>query len=261
MKSYYNPIYILILFPVLGCATIGEMRLANAKIHALNTNQKEILDRVGHLEDRTKKLYDFILSVKQLTGKSRADLSADLMATHNRINKVEGRLEELEYKINLIAQELQKVEKLLDEKFALGLTTLPKDLKRDPEHLKSFIKKSLKDNKLDSALVGARLYMELYPDAPDAPEIQYYLGDILLRQGKYGDSLRELKRCYEKYRDSKSSWPFKALERMVDAFLAQKNCKKAKTLLRFIIDNSRGKFRKQARIRLKKVLKLCKGKR
>ena len=234
------------------------MKLATARIQVLEKKQKILIQRLDTLEKRLVKLYKFVLSVKELSGKTGADLSADLLATHNRINKLEGKQEELNYQINQVAEELKRVEQILDKNFALGLSILPKDLNQDPKSLKTFILNSFNKKEYDKVIVAAKLYMRLYPDMPDAARIQYILGEAYMKQKMYGPAIKAFKVCSEVYKDSKP-WSFKALFGIVNALLAQSNCKKAIAVLNYIYSiDRRGQFGKTARLKLKRLRKTCK---
>ncbi len=231
---FHHLIFVLISATVfVACATRGELQLTNANIVKLSKLQKQQQADLKALAAKLDRLYKFVLDVRNKTGKSGADLSADLASVQSRIAKLEGRQEELGYQIKQQNDALQALKKTLDDKFALGLTTMPKGFQENQESLYKLAKTALKSDNTLQSRTAARRYIELYPDTKEAPEMQYLIGETFMREKKYGPAIREFQMVHDHYKDA-TEWNFKALEGIVAALLAQQNCKKAIAVLKYL---------------------------
>lgn len=218
-----------------GCATRGELQLTNSRLAVLQKQQEQAHINVKALTAKLNRLYKFVLDVKNKTGKSGADLSADLNNIQVSIAKLGGRQEELAYHLKAQAAAMKKLKKTLDDRFALGLTTLPKGVKETPETLYKLAKASFKTGNTDQSRAAARRYIELYPDTAQAPEMQYLVGATYLLDKKYGPAIREFQRVHDQYKGKEAKpWRLKGLEGIVQSLLAQKNCQKAIAVLKYL---------------------------
>jgi len=234
--SAVRSIYLLtaILF-FTGCATRGEIQLTNSNLASLQKQQKQTRADVRALSAKLDRLYKFVLDVKNKSGKSGADLSADLKSIQTSIAKLEGQQEEFAYHLKDQNDNLEQLKKTLDDRFALGLTTLPKGVEETQDNLYKLAKASFKIAKYEESRAAARRFIEIYPDTAQAPEMQYLAAESYLRQKKYGLAIREFQRVHDTYKDkSAKKWRLKSLQGIVNALLAQKNCKKAMAVLKYL---------------------------
>jgi len=245
------------VFLFTGCATRGELQLTNNNLASLQKQQKQTQADLKSVSEKLDRLYKFVLDVKNKSGKSGADLGADLKSVQTDIAKLNGRQEELAYSLKAQNDALEQLKKKLDDRFALGLTTMPKGFRESRDNLYKLAKASFKTGAFEQSRVGARRFIELYPDTAQAPEMQYLIGASYLKGKEYGPAIREFQRVHDQYKDARE-WGFKALEGIVQALLAQKNCKKAIAVLKYIYRlDRRGTHGKAAHIKIKSLRRHC----
>ncbi len=244
----------------MGCVTVSRFNELEQRVIALERQKTELAEELRQEQERMQRLYTDFNTATDSFRKGGANIMADLDAIKSDVARLKGGNEEQLYKLGRAQEDLDLVKAALDEKFGMALVQLPKGLGEDADALYTAGKSAFDRNDLPMARGILRKFLEIRPDDARAPNALYLIGDSYFREGRYGQSIREMQRLHDRYRDVKGAPVEKALLRIAESLLKQDDCRKAAGVLKYLSDyNRKAPEAEKARDMLKELKGRCKG--
>ena len=181
-----------------------QERLLSDKLENLAGNSAELGADLQSLNDEMRKLRGLITTTKHDAAQLREQLKASTAIT-KRITALEGKLAEFEEQLKHVAAEANR---------------------KSPKELWSIGKAAYDERRYRDAEKHFQQLVSLYPNAPEAPNAQYYRAESKFQQKQYADSIGHFQRVFDIYK--KSARAPQAMYRAGEAAAQIKQCTEAR---------------------------------
>ncbi|MBL6974413.1 MAG: tetratricopeptide repeat protein [Deltaproteobacteria bacterium] len=259
----YAPHLLCFLFlagPLSGCVTLTRHNVLKARVTAMEREKAELETEQERDRERMKRLHKDLVEATEALRKGGANLGADIDTVKADVARLQGTDEETSYQLSRILEDLEMIKKALDEKLGLSLIKLPKGVTDKPDSLQKAGKKAMGKGDYRTARGLFQRILDSHPDHSLASQAQFLIGETYFKEGKQQQAIREYQRVHDSFRDVKSAPVEMALARIAEILLAQGDCEKARSVLKYLIEYDRkSPEAKAARDRLKKLGRKCKG--
>lgn len=138
--------------------------------------------------------------------RAQADIQQELQAVTVLIQQLEGRLEDTNYRLAQLSQQIAATNQELKAFRAVPGLDLPRPGAglpgagvADPTSLYQTAYNDYLRGNFDLAILGFRQYLEGFPDTDLADSAAYWIGESYYRQGKYAEAIRELDAVLDQY--------------------------------------------------------------
>jgi len=203
MNRHLLPATLLASLALTGCVSstdIDELRAQLAEIQRqvlqiqAQTSSKE---EVANLQENLRAQTDQLL-------KAEADMRADLGSLSNQISTLQGQLEDTNYRLGQLSQQIASTSQDLKAVRSAAIPpageTLPAPISAtDPESLYQTSYSDYLRGNYDLALLGFRQYLEAYPDTDLADNASYWIGECFYRQQKYAEAIAEYDQVFARW--------------------------------------------------------------
>ena len=172
-----------------------------------------------HMSSEFQSFNKDILSVIDNLRRGSAEDIGDIVALKELVQKQQGELSELQFKLSQVAS---------------SNTGKESEVPKDKEQLYQSAERFLLEKNYREAI---RLYSEFVKQHPEdvrADDSLYHIAEAYYQQGRYEDSARAIQQIINEYSDENHA--DKALILLSDAYLAMDQCSKARDSLLFLKD-------------------------
>ncbi len=217
---------------------------------AIDAQHRQLAAQLPKIDEKLRQMTDALDKLNLVAHRTGADADARLDDFQEKIQQLQGELDETRHQIQQLVSGEQAVASSVDQKLAQALgakamaqvTAREKAMKLAPADRSGLYAVAFKEYKGSDWDVARELYLEYlrrYPSDPQAGEAQFYVGDCLLQAGQ----LKEAALAFQKVSDT-----FPRSDRVCDARL-----KLGESLLGL-------KMKDEAKLALDDTLKRCGGK-
>lgn len=220
-----------------GCVTLNKFDALKERVEALEKEKAEIVERVKTGEGRLENLYGRFKESQDDLRKTGADQGATLDEVRQLIAEVNGKLEEMAWRTENQRQQVQAVIDVLDEKLGTTITVDPGTLPTEPGALFDLGTQRLSQGMAGKARSVFRLYVQRHPQEDKADDAQYGIAETYVLEKKPDLAIREYQALHDQY--PKSELVPKALWRIAELLISQKECKKAEAVLKYLRDTQK----------------------
>jgi tol-pal system protein YbgF len=140
--------------------------------------------------------------------RAQADIQQELQTVSGLIQQLEGKLEDTNYRIAQLSQQIAATNQELKAFRAVPGVEGPRPgaglpgAGADPESLYQTAYNDYLRGNFDLAILGFRQYLETFPTTDLADNAAYWIGESYYRQGKFGEAVRELDTVLNQYPSS-----------------------------------------------------------
>jgi len=243
-----------------GCVTLTRHKALQARVTTLERDMTEYRTQLDRDNARLQRLHEDLIEGREQLRAGGANLGADIDTMKADIARLRGADEETVYKLSRAVEDLEMIKKALDERLGVALVKLPKGQDESPAALFKAGRSSMSKGDYRTARGLFQKLLDIGPDHALAPEAQYLVGETYLKEDKRKQAIREFQRVHDRYRSVKKAPVGKALTRIAEALLDAGDCKKARGVLKYLVDMDRkSPDAIAARNKLKKLGRNCKG--
>jgi TolA-binding protein len=217
---------------------------------AIDAQRRQLEAQLPKIDQKLQQMTDALDKLNAVAHRTGADADARLDDLQEKLQLLQGELDETKHQLQQLATGEQSVASSLDQKLAAALgskamaqvTAREKAMKLAPPDRSGLYAVAFKEYKGADYDVARELYLEYlrrYPTDPQAGEAQFYVGQCLLQSGQ----LKEAALAFQKVSDS-----YPRSDRVCDARL-----KLGESLFGL-------KMRDEAKLALEDTLRQCGGK-
>jgi len=172
-----------------GCATRSEIVRFKEQIAYLEENNRQMTQSLSRLDSLARRQ-------EQILFEMRADLNRGLDQLTERVQTVEGKLEDSGYRLGEISQKIEsaRVPDTLTKKGSGSESLSP-----DPKKLFDMAYLDLSRGNYDLALMGFQEFGKTFPQSELADDALYWTGECLFAQKKLNEAIAELEKVTVTY--------------------------------------------------------------
>jgi tol-pal system protein YbgF len=187
-----------------ACVSSSDIESLRGQITELQ-RQVQQLQLQGSSKEEVANLQSTVQQQTDRLLKAEADMRADLSNLSSQISGLQGSLEDTNYRLNQLSQQIASANQDLKAVRSATATSTagaasPSAATSDPETLYQTAYSDYLRGSYDLALLGFRQYLEAFPDTDLADNSVYWIGECFYRQQKYSDAIQE-------YDQVLSQWP------------------------------------------------------
>ena len=220
-----------------GCVTLSKFHALKERVESLEREKELLTERIERDEARMENLH---VRVKDYEGEMRregADRGASLDDLRTELQRVNGKLEELAFHGEARRQQLRSIMDFVDARFGVSFAVDAAGLPPDKDALFQLGTERMTQGKTSEARTILRTYRQRYEGDDRSDDALLLIAESYMTEGKPDLAVREFQALHDQF--PKSELVAKALWRISDALVAQKECKKAIAVLRYLKDTQR----------------------
>lgn len=240
-----------------GCVTLSKFDVLKERVDALEKEKADLAERLSREETRLENLHNRIKESQDDLRKTGADQGATLDDLRQLLAELQGKLEEMAFRTENQRQQLQAIIDVLDQRFGTAITVAGGSLPEDKGALFELGTQRLSQGNANEARSVFRVYIQRDPKDERADDAQYAIAESYVLENKPDLAIREYQALHDQY--PQSELIPKALWRIHELLVSQKDCKKAEAILKYLRDTQK-KSPEAARVpdRIKELKKTCK---
>jgi len=240
-----------------GCVTLSKFDVLKERVDALEREKAELAERLTREESRLENLHVRIQQSEGDLRKTGADQGATLDELRMQLAEITGKLEEMAFRTENQRQQLQAIVDVMDQRFGTAIAVAGGGLPEDKDALYQLATQRLTQGNANEARSVFRVYIQRDPKDDRADDAQYAIAESYVLENKPELAIREYQALHDQY--PQSELVPKALWRIHEMLVSQKECKKATAILQYLRDTHK-KSPEAARVpdRLKELKKSCK---
>jgi TolA-binding protein len=229
--------YILQTFLVLAiagttsCVTMG-------KYHGLKDRVTSLEERTGvneeHLDTLTTR-QDNLRNLQTTEDKdirtTLAELGADLSELQMTLGMLQGRQEEVQFKLNAIAKHVKGLKGLVEDRFGIDADALPAQLPDNPEEFYKLGNDAIKDGLTRRGRAIFKSFLQRFPQDDKADDAQFMIAETLFTEGRFTEAVNAYKTVYDQYQSGDRYT--KAVLRIGLCYVRSNKCDKALKIYKF----------------------------
>jgi tol-pal system protein YbgF len=179
-----------------GCAPSGYYNQSQGALDSLLTSQADLIRRVDRLDKRVE-------TTQQSVQSSRASSDTRLTELTQRIDVLEGKLEESGVRFTQLSQKVDTVKQKLTSadsaRVAAGLAPRDTSGVPDPEAAYQAAYSDIAAGRYDLAREAFRVYLKHFADTEVSDNAQYWIGECLYATGDFHSAIAEFQRVVDRY--------------------------------------------------------------
>jgi len=180
-----------------GCAPSGYYRSSQSSLDSLLTSQAELLRRVNRLDAKVETTQESIRATRASSESQMSDLS-------NRIDVIEGKLDESGERFRAVSMKIDNVKERLTRADSLrmaggGLMGADSTAILDPEAAYQAAYADLAAGRYDLAHQAFSEYLRHYPNTEVSDNAQYWIGECLYATGDFNGAIAAYALVSENY--------------------------------------------------------------
>jgi tol-pal system protein YbgF len=194
----------------LSCLALAGACVSTSDIESLRSQITELQQQVQQLQlqgSSKEEVANLKATVQQQTDrllKAEADMRADLSNLSGQISALQGSLEDTNYRLAQLSQQIASANQDLKAVRSATTPTTPGTASStistsDPETLYQTAYSDYLRGSYDLALLGFRQYLEAFPETDLADNSVYWIGECFYRQQKYSDAINEYDRVLNQW--------------------------------------------------------------
>lgn len=176
-----------------GCATRGEIRRFKDQLDYLENNNRQMTESLTRLDSLAQRQ-------EQALREMRADLNRGLGQMSERVEAVEGKLEDSGTRLGLLSQRLETARTAAAPESTAAESLNPQSPALNPKQLFDTAYLDLTRGNYDLALMGFQEFVKAFPQSDLADDALYWTGECLYAQGKLPEAIGELAKVATQYR-------------------------------------------------------------
>jgi tol-pal system protein YbgF len=209
MKKILIPLLMAMLFA--GCASSSDVRQIQTQINDL-TDEIADLKRQASSKAEVQRLNENVVRQTDTLLKSSADLSVRVAEFDDRLQNVQGSVEQTNYRVDRIVQQLSQAQRDLAElrqvvrpnsasggQPAVEEITVQSSGGGDPVELYQSAYRDYQRGNYDLAIEGFREFVANNATSDLADNAAYWTGEALFSQKKYRDAVQQFDRVINQY--------------------------------------------------------------
>ena len=237
---------------IAGCASRGEIETMKRQLDYLERSSIQMQERMAELDSMYRLTIDKNVSYQ-------ADLKTALAELLDKSSAIDGRLSDMERRINSIANRFDQggpvpsavsggiTEPAVPKADSAGTDALPQV---DQQRLFNNAFDDLKAGNYDMAIMEFNEFLNLFKDSPLADDAQYWLGECYYGKKEYAKAIPEFEKVEKNYPNGDKLVP--ALFKMGRSYEESGEKKKARVIFQRIVKEFPTSFEaKPAQERLK----------
>lgn len=240
-----------------SCVTMGRYRALKDQVLELEDRAASSVERVATMETRLDHLKG--LTDKEV-GEIRtklADLAADYGELQMTLGMLQGRQEEVLFKLGKIGQHLTGLKGLVEDRFGVDADALPKTLPADVEELYALGMQAYDQALMRKARAIFKHLVQKFPQHDRTDDAEFMVGESLFNEGRFTEAINSYKTVYDQYQTGDKYQ--EAVLRIGLCYVRSNKCSKAQKIYKFASrtfkDTPAGE---QAEKELKQVSEACK---
>lgn len=239
-----NLLVIALLLPALGgCVSMWTGDEMRADITALQAEQKatresldsektRLTEMIASARGEVAELQGVLKDARALLQRNNADLGAELQKTREQMSALNGMLEELDFKLKRVDQDLQLFKEDTDLRFAGS--PLGANLPDDPKALLEQAKKDYDAKDWRNARKAFEKFLQRFSKDRGAAEAQYLLGMTYFQQDQWATAVFELQKVLKTW--ERSAQVPDATYHIAYSLMKMKRCDQAAAWFELLID-------------------------
>lgn len=239
-----NLLLVALVLPTLGgCVSMwtgDEMRADITALQAeqkatresLDTEKTRMTEMIASARGEVAELQVVLKEARALLQRNNADLGAELQQTREQMSELNGMLEELDFKVKRLDQDLQLFKEDVDLRFAGS--PLGANLPDDPKSLLDVGKKDYDARDWRNARKAFEKFMQKFSKDRNAAEAQYLLGMTYFQQDQWATAVFELQKVLKDY--ERSAQVAGATYHIAYSLMKMKRCDQAAAWFELLID-------------------------
>ena len=240
-----------------SCVTMGRYR-------ALKDEVLDLEDRAASAEERVATMETRLDHLKGLTDKEDteirtklADLSADYSELQMTLGMLQGRQEEILFKLGKIGQHLSGLKGLVEDRFGVDAEALPKSLPDDAEELFALGMQAYDQALMRKARAIFKHLVQKFPQHDRTDDAEFMVGESLFNEGRFTEAINSYKTVYDQYQTGDKYQ--EAVLRIGLCYVRSNKCSKAQKIYKFASRTFKGTpAGDQAEKEMKQVNEACK---
>lgn len=187
---------VLVAAGAFGCAPSGYYNASQSSLDSLLTQQHEILKRVDTLDRKVESTRESVQSTRATTDTRLSEMS-------NRLEIIEGKMDESGERFSGVAQKLDTMRERLSRsdstRAAAGATRSDTTAILDPESAYNAAYADLSAGRYDLARQSFAEYLKHYPNTERSDNAQYWVAECLYATGDFDGAIAEYAKVVERY--------------------------------------------------------------
>ncbi len=202
-----------------SCVTSSDVQKLQSQINELQDQLAQV-KRTAAGKEEVQNVNQRIADQTQQLLKSNATLVAKVDQIEDKMNNTQGSVEQTNYRLDRMAQQLTQAQHDIDELKAaatasaspampgpgtttaqppMSEVTVPAPVSENPMEVYQAAYRDYQRGNYDLALAGFRDFLARYPDSELAANAEYWIGESLYSQKKYLEAIDEFNRVVNKY--------------------------------------------------------------
>jgi len=252
----------LFTIPVLSilavsCVTMGKYNAMKDRVGVLQTEVLKSTELVAAMETRIDHLRELTKADDEAVRERLADLAADFAEFQMSMGTLQGRQEEIDFKLKAIAKHVKGLKGLVEDRFGVDSEVLPKELPTEPDALfeLGMSNKGSGLNRKSRAIFQA--FVKQFPEHDKADDAQFMIGETLFAEGRFTEAINAYRTVYDQYQTGDRHR--EAVLRIGLAYVRSNKCTKALKIYRFAKKTFKGTPEAEiAAKEIKELQKVCK---
>jgi len=257
---YRFPVLIAALgaaFVLSGCPTMGKFNALKDRVAGQEETDKKHEEALATLEARLENLNQLYQKDDEAIRAQVADLAADFAELQMAVGALQGRNEEISFKLAEVGKHVKGLKGLVEDRFGTDSDALPSDLPADPAGFFEVGMNAAKSGMTRKARAVFKEFIKRYPDNEKADDAEFMIGETLFAEGRFTESITSYKTVYDNYQTGDRYRD--AVLRIGLAYVRSNNCKKALQIYRFAVKTFKGTPEAETAAKeAKEIEKVCK---
>ncbi len=240
-----------------SCVTMGRYRALKDQVHDLEDRAVAADEKVATMETRLDHLKGLTDKTDDEIRTKLADLSADYSELQMTLGMLQGRQEEIQFKLGKIGQHLSGLKGLVEDRFGVDAEALPKSLPADVEELFALGMQSYDQALMRKARAIFKHLVQKFPQHDRTDDAQFMVGESLFNEGRFTEAINAYKTVYDQYQTGDKYQ--NAVLRIGLCYVRSNKCSKALKIYKFAGRTFKGTpAGDQAEKEMKQVKEACK---
>ena len=240
-----------------SCVTMGRYRALKDRVADLDERTIAAEEKVITMETRVDHLKSLTDKVDDEIRTKLADLAADYSELQMTLGMLQGRQEEIQFKLGKIGQHLSGLKGLVEDRFGVDAEALPKSLPKDAEEIFALGMQSYDQSLMRKARAIFKHLVQKFPQHDRTDDAQFMVGESLFNEGRFTEAINAYKTVYDQYQTGDKYQD--AVLRIGLCYVRSNKCGKALKIYKFASRTFKGTpAGDQAEKEMKQVKEACK---
>lgn len=258
-SSIYPVLGALVVVSATGCVTLGKYNALVERVDKLEARADSGDKGLAETNTRIDKMQESLGQEVESLRARVADIGADLSDLQRTVARVQGRQEEIDFKLAEVSNKVKGIKGVVEDKFGVDVEDLPPDLPSDPVEFFKICQDAYDKGMTKKARTLYREFVNRFPKHEKADDAQFMVGECYFAETRYEEAVIAYKQVYDNFQ---SGDKYKeAVLRIGLSYEKANSCKKAISIYEFAAKT----FKKtpegeQAAAEAKRLKKTCKSK-